>query len=154
MIKSPVGIISYRRLFFLNMKYKLITDGAFSSSRNQGGLGLVFLAEDKLILEYSKMYPNVTNNQMELGAIILGLKFIKKPIDSLEIISDSMYCIGCASKGWKRKKNINMWKEFDSQMQRVEKLCPNIIFTHVKGHAGDKWNEYVDKLAVKASQKI
>ena len=85
--------------------YKLITDGAYSSKLDQGGLGLVFLKDDKLILRYSKMYKHTTNNQMELGAIITGLKCITKPIDNLTIVSDSMYCIGCATKGWKRSKS-------------------------------------------------
>lgn len=135
-------------------QYKLITDGAYSSSRDQGGVGIVFLKDDKKILEYSKMYKGVTNNMMELSAIIIGLRLIKNPIDSLVIISDSMYCIGCASLGWKRKKNVGLWKEFDNQIERVKKLCPSIEFKHVKGHNGDEWNEYCDKLAVKASQRL
>ena len=56
--------------------YKLITDGSYSSKLDQGGLGLVFLKDDKLILRYSKMYKHTTNNQMELGAIITGLKLL------------------------------------------------------------------------------
>jgi len=44
------------------MEYTLITDGAYSSSRNQGGIGVIFLQEDNVILEYSKMYKRVTNN--------------------------------------------------------------------------------------------
>lgn len=136
------------------MNYTLICDGAYSSSRDQGGVGIVFLKDDKKILEYSKMYKGVTNNMMELSAIIIGLRLIKNPIDSLVIISDSMYCIGCASLGWKRKKNIGLWKEFDNQIERVKKLCPSIEFKHVKGHNGDEWNEYCDKLAVKASQRL
>ena len=136
------------------MTYTLITDGAYSSSRDQGGIGLVFLREDEKILEYSKMYKGVTNNMMELGAVIIGLRFIKKPIDSLTIVSDSMYVIGCATKGWKRKKNVKLWEEFDRQYSRVKELCPNITFVHTKGHNGDKWNEYCDKLAVSASKQI
>lgn len=141
------------------MTYTLITDGAYSSSRDQGGIGLVFLREDKKILEYSKMYKGVTNNIMELGAVITGLRFIKKPIDSLTIVSDSRYVIGCATKGWKRKKNVKLWEEFDIQYSRVKELCPKIEFIHVKGHQKDdselaKWNNYVDKLAVSASKQI
>lgn len=132
--------------------YTLITDGAYSSARNQGGVGLVFLKNGEKILEYSKMYKGVTNNMMELGAVIIGLRLIKNPIDSLTIITDSMYVIGCATKGWKRKKNVKLWQEFDAQYERVKTLCPDIRFEHVKGHDGDKWNEYCDKLAVKASQ--
>lgn len=132
--------------------YKLITDGAYSSSRDQGGIGIVFLCNDAKILEYSRMFKGITNNQAELAAIIIGLRLIKRPIESLTIISDSMYCIGCASLGWKRKKNVKLWKEFDNQFSRVKELCPDIKFEHVKGHNGDKWNEYCDKLAVRASQ--
>lgn len=134
--------------------YVLITDGAYSSARDQGGVGLVFLKDGKKILEYSKMYKGVTNNIMELSAVIIGLKSIKNPIESLIIITDSMYVIGCATKGWKRRKNVKLWKEFDTEFERVKSICPNVQFEHVKGHDGDEWNEYCDKLAVNASKRL
>lgn len=139
--------------------YKLITDGAFSSSRNSGGFAFIFLRDSIPILKYSKQVKNTTNNQMEMLAIIYGLKCINKPINELIIISDSMYCIGCASLGWKRKKNIKLWKLFDLEFERVSKLCPIIQFKHVRGHQKDnseesKWNNECDKLAVLASQQI
>ena len=135
----------------------LITDGAYSSSRNQGGLGFVFIRDGTKVFEYSKTVKNTTNNKMELGAIILGLRAIKGSIDSLVIVSDSMYCIGCATKGWKRKKNQKLWEAFDKEYSRVSSLCSNITWKHVKGHQNDsseftKWNNYVDKLAVRASR--
>lgn len=141
------------------MKYTLITDGAYSSTRDQGGLAFVFLRDSRLILEYSKGVFHTTNNKMELGAIILGLRAIKSPIGSLEIVTDSQYCIGCAIKGWKRNKNRELWKEFDREYTRVSSLCSNIIFTHVKGHQAitdeySKWNDYVDRLAVNASKAL
>ena len=135
----------------------LITDGAYSSSRNQGGLGFVFIRNGTKVFEYSKTVKNTTNNKMELGAIILGLRAIKGSIDSLVIVSDSMYCVGCATKGWKRKKNQKLWEAFDKEYSRVSSLCPDITWKHVKGHQNDsseftKWNNYVDKLAVRASR--
>lgn len=139
--------------------YTLITDGSYSSARDQGGIGLVFLRGNEKILEYSRMYKGVTNNKMELGAVIVGLRIIKGYIDSLTIVSDSMYVIGCATKGWKRNKNVKLWEEFDKQYTRVKELCPNITFVHTKGHQSDDtqftyWNNYVDKLAVDASKQI
>lgn len=134
--------------------YSIFTDGAYSSSRNQGGIGIVIIKNNTPILEYSNMYKNTTNNQMELGAVIIALRMIKGKIDSLTIYTDSMYVLGCAIKGWKRKKNKTMWEEFDKQYNRVKELCPDIRFVHVKGHAGNKYNEVVDKLAVSASQRI
>ena len=137
--------------------YMLITDGAYSSSRDQGGLGFVFIRDGTKVFEYSKTVKNTTNNKMELGAIILGLRAIKGSIDSLVIVSDSMYCVGCATKGWKRKKNQKLWEAFDKEYSRVSSLCSNITWKHVKGHQNDsseftKWNNYVDKLAVRASR--
>ena len=139
--------------------YMLITDGAYSSSRDQGGLGFVFIRDGTKVFEYSKTVKNTTNNKMELGAIILGLRAIKGSIDSLVIVSDSMYCIGCAIKGWKRKKNQKLWEAFDKEYSRVSSLCSNITWKHVKGHQNDsseftKWNNYVDKLAVRASHEV
>ena len=136
------------------MNYTCYTDGAYSSVRDQGGIGILFLKDGKEVLRYSNMYKGTSNNQMELGAIIIALRMIKGKINSLTIYTDSQYCIGCATLGWKRKKNKIMWTEFDKQYKRVKQLCPNIQFVHVKGHNGEKYNEIVDKLAVAASQSI
>lgn len=134
--------------------YTVFTDGAYSLTRDQGGVGIVVLKDGKEVLRYSNMYKRTTNNQMELGAIIIALRLIKGKIDSLVIYTDSQYCIGCAVQGWSRKKNKALWAEFDKQYNRVKKLCPDIQFIHVKGHSGDKYNEIVDNLAVTASQRI
>lgn len=138
----------------MSSSYTVFTDGAYSSARDQGGVGIVILKDGLEILRYSNMYKKTTNNQMELGAIIIALRMIKGEIDSLVIYTDSQYCIGCAVQGWKRKKNKVMWEEFDKQYNRVKELCPDIRFIHVKGHAGNKYNEIVDKFAVSASQRI
>ncbi len=141
------------------MNYTLFCDGAFSSSRNQGGIGIVFLKDGNKILEYSRMFKNTTNNQMEMLALIIGLKCIKHSISSLLIVTDSMYCVGCATLNWKRNKNKKLWELFDKEFERVKQLCPNITFKHVRGHQKDdsemaKWNNFVDKLARNASQLL
>lgn len=132
----------------------IYTDGAYSSLRNQGGVGIVVLENDKKLIEYSNTYQRTTNNQMELGAVIIALRLIKKKYKSVLIYTDSQYVIGCATLGWKRKKNVKLWQEFDNQYSRAKELCQNIKFKHVKGHNGNFWNEYCDTLAVKASQVI
>lgn len=129
------------------MNYTIYTDGAYSSKRNQGGMAFVILKDNKIITEFSKTVPNTTSNRMELGAIILALRCITKPIKSVTIISDSMYCIGCITLNWKRKKNQKMWAIFDNEFNRVQGLCDTITFKHTKGHCNDYWNNYVDRLA-------
>lgn len=132
----------------------IYTDGAYSAMRDQGGVGIVILNDGKKVLEYSNMYKRTTNNQMELGAVIIALRLIKEPCESITIYTDSQYVIGCATLGWKRKKNVKLWQEYDLQFGRVSKLCSDMKFCHVKGHNGDAWNEHCDKIAVKASQLL
>ena len=134
--------------------YKIYTDGAYSSLRNKGGIGIVILKEDKLILEYSKDFANLTINQLELLAIIYALKFIKKEVDSIIIYSDSMYCIGPLNNNWKIKSNQKFWNLFAREYDRVKSLCSNIKFEHIKGHNNNYWNDYADKLAVQSSQLL
>ena len=140
------------------MNYTLITDGSCRYD-STGGMGIVFLRDNELILEYSKKVEHTTNNRMELGAIIIGLASIKNPIDSLTVISDSMYCIGTITKNWKRKKNQDLWEIFDLVYSKAKALCPDIQFIHTKGHQKDeaaftKWNNYTDRLAQHASQRL
>lgn len=141
------------------MDLEIYTDGAYSPKLKQMGIGIVFLENSKKLLEYSRKYSNGTNNMAELGAIIVAMRIISKPVNSITIYSDSMYCIGSITLGWKRKKNGFLWKEFDKQYQRLNELCPTIEFKYIKGHqnssdADSYWNNYVDNLANFASQTL
>ena len=136
------------------INYECYTDGAYSPARDQGGVGVVYIRNGIKLFEYSKGFKKTTNNRMEILAALVVLRSIKSKIDTLTIYTDSMYVIGCATLGWKRNKNLAIWNMFDSELARVAKLCPNIQFQHVKGHANNQWNNYVDKLAVNASQEL
>lgn len=136
------------------INYECYSDGAYSALRDQGGIGIVFLRNGRKVFEYSKGFKKTTNNQMEIAAVLMVLKCFKKAVNSITIYTDSMYVIGCATLGWKRKKNTLFWKAFDKEFARVSQLCPNINFKHVKGHKDDRWNNYVDKLAVNATQEL
>ena len=139
------------------VKYEIYTDGAYSSKNNTGGVGIVILRDGHLIQKFNKSYKDTTNNKMELMAVIFALKSVKQPIDSLTIYSDSMYVIGCATLGWKRKKNVLLWKLFDEVYEDAKKLASEINFVHVKGHQKNtdyysKWNNLADNLANSATK--
>jgi ribonuclease HI len=133
-------------------KLTIYTDGAYATSKDVGGIGIIMLENDKELFQYSNKYEHTSNNQMEIGAVIIALRLIKVPYDSITICTDSQYVIGCATLGWQRKKNKKLWNEFDNQYKRVKDLCSDIKFIHVKGHSGNKYNELVDKLAVNVTQ--
>jgi ribonuclease HI len=137
------------------LDYVIYTDGAYSSSRDQGGIGIVVLRDGEKVFKYSKGFRKTTNNQMELIAVITALRAIKNSINSLIIYTDSMYVKGCATLGWKRKKNVELWMKFDEAMDKTKSLVKNPIqIEHVKGHADNIYNNLCDEIAVQASQEL
>ena len=126
---------------------EVYTDGAYSSSRNQGGLGIVFIKDNKVIAKFSKTYKNTTNNRMELMAVIIALQSIKDE-NEITIYSDSMYVIGTATQGWKRKKNLDLWEKYDAVIDSFK----TVTFKHIKGHSTNVFNNLCDEMAVTASQ--
>lgn len=129
--------------------YRVYTDGAYSSARNQGGIGFVILKDDKEVARYSKMYKNTTNQRMEQMAAIVALESITTPSE-VTIVSDSQYVVCTYTKNWKRKANLDLWKRFDTAIAFHTK----VDFSWTKGHAEDQYNKICDKLAQEASKTI
>ena len=99
----------------------------------------------ELYKELSGGFALTTNNRMELLALIKGLEAIRWKGAQVKVFSDSTYVVNTITKGWKRKKNQDLWSRYDS-------LAPDfdLSFTWVKGHAGHPENERCDALAVNA----
>lgn len=144
----------------MKIEYTIFTDGSCRANGN-GGIGVVWIKNGKKVFEYSKGYKNVTNNQMELIAIYAGLKAIKGNIDSLEIVSDSEYALGCIfNEKWNPKKNKELIAKIKKQVIKTQQLVKEpITHRHVYGHqkVGNSdmvWNNYCDKLATNESSMI
>ena len=137
------------------INYKIYTDGSCRANGN-GGIGVVWLKNGEKVYEYSKGFKNVTNNIMELTAIMVALKSIIKPVDSLTIVSDSEYALGCIfNEKWNPKKNKELIAKIKNQLVETQKLVKSPIkYTHTYGHADDKWNNLCDKLATNESSMI
>jgi ribonuclease HI len=130
---------------------KIYTDGAYSSLRDMGGYAFVVLRDEEKVYSYFFNEPNTTNNRMEIQAVISALNWLYEnnyAEEEIAIYTDSMYVIGSMTKNWKRNKNVELFSELDNVFLKFK----NVIFKHVKGHSGDKYNELCDKLAVIASQ--
>lgn len=133
---------------------QIYTDGAYKSSIDQGGIGIVWMKDDKVFKKYSKGFKHTTNNKMELIAMLCAFKSIKTSMEEVEFISDSQYVLGCLTKGWKKKKNIELWNILDKEYERVKSLVKNIKFTHVRGHQDCFGNNLADELASNASLEL
>ena len=129
---------------------EIYTDGAYSSSRNQGGWAFVVVQDNKVIYKEYDGLINTTNNRMEIMGMIKALEYIKTNEISLpiKIYTDSMYVIGTLTLNWKMKKNIDLWQIL------IPLVNKDIEYLHVKGHDGNKFNEECDKWAVFGSNLL
>ena len=129
-------------------KLFLYTDGAYSPSNNQGGIGFVVVKENKQIFSYSKMFKNTTNQRMEVMAACIALESIKEASE-IEIVTDSMYVVGTMTKNWKRKANNDLWDRLEAAASKHK-----VTYTWCKGHADNEHNKAADVLAFNASRQI
>ena len=122
----------------------LYTDGAASGNPGPGGYGAILrcAGHEK---ELCGGFARTTNNRMELLAVIKGLEAIRWEGAEVHVFSDSTYVVNTVTQGWKRKKNHDLWAQFDALAARF-----HLEFTWIKGHAGHPENERCDRLAVEA----
>ena len=133
----------------------IYTDGACSGNPGIGGWGVVII-NNKKIIKLNDGMMNTTNNQMELVAAINALEYFKTE-QTITIYTDSKYVKdGITSwinkwkiNGWKTAnkkpvKNKTLWIKLNNQIEKH-----NIIWKWVKGHDGNKYNEFADLLARK-----
>ncbi len=122
----------------------LYTDGASSGNPGPGGWGAVLVC-GSLRKELSGGFALTTNNRMELLAVIKGLEAIRWEGAEVEVWSDSQYVVGTVTKGWKRKKNHDLWARYDELARGFR-----VQMHWLRGHAGHPENERCDRLAVAA----
>ena len=132
-------------------KYTVYCDGSYSSQHKQSGSGVVIMKDNDMVLCFNRSFKGGTNNRGELFALILAMKSFTKPVDEIEFVSDSLYCINTINGAYKIRKNIKLWKLFFHYYDKLKQLCNNITFTWVKGHSVCEGNIYADELANNAS---
>ena len=137
------------------MKFKIYTDGACSGNPGKGGWAAIILDGNLNQSSISGSVSNTTNNRMELLAAIMALKKIKKKSD-ITIFTDSKY-VKDGITDWIKKWKLNSWKSSNKKPVKNKDLwikLDNVCLKHkvtwkwVKAHAGNKYNNLVDELAV------
>ena len=131
------------------------TDGCARPNPGPGGWAVVWIEDGKVHKEaHGHEREATTNNRMELQALIEAFKMLPTSAEVV-IFSDSELAVNTITewgpawerRGWTRKggpiKNLDL-------VQRVVGLArehPNCTVEWIPGHAGNRWNEYVDELA-------
>lgn len=148
--------------------YEVYTDGATSGNGKAdapGGWAYVILRDGAVVSQNSGGEKGTTNQRMELTAALKACEEIEA-MDSfatVKLYSDSAYLINCYKQNWWKNWRANGWrnskKEPVANQDLWEKLIryfmmtPGYDFIKVKGHAGNEYNEMVDKLAVAAKMR-
>lgn len=136
------------------MSLIIYTDGASRGNPGTGGYGAILVWGEKQ-KEIAEGFRLTTNNRMELLAVIRALEVLKKEHLQITIFSDSKYVVdavekrwvfGWLKKGFKDKKNEDLWRQFLVLYQKHE-----IQFKWVKGHADNPFNNRCDELATAAA---
>jgi ribonuclease HI len=121
------------------------TDGASSGNPGPAGIGIV-LRYGSRKKEISKHIGITTNNVAELMAIKTALKAIRTTQIPVRLYTDSQYCFGLLSLGWKPKRNEKLVAAIKKSLSRFKDLR----ILKIEGHAGIDDNERADRLARKA----
>lgn len=133
----------------------IYTDGACLDNPGPGGWGAI-LRYGKHERVVSGGEKDTTNNRMELRAALEALRTLTEPC-SVTLFTDSNYLKkgitewmpNWKRRNWRRKggklANVDLWKKLDEEVSRHE-----IQWHWVRGHAGNRMNERVDRVAKKA----
>ena len=137
---------------------EIYCDGGCSvHSGKQGCWAYVVVLDDEAVGEKFEAVEDTTNGKMEVlamkGALEYALGYVALDNGTVTIKSDSQYCVNSYNEwlfGWERNKwrksnkkdieHVEFWKEMHTMRH------PRIKVEWVRGHNGNKWNEYVDKL--------
>lgn len=141
------------------------TDGATSNNGKKnaiGGWAYVIVKDGEELCHGSGAEKGATNNRCEYLGMLEGLKELERRVDltqheCISCFSDSALLINTLTRwifSWKERG----WRRKDGpvkNLELVQELYPYAVsskfkFYHVKGHAGIKWNEKCDQLAVAA----
>lgn len=131
------------------------TDGACSGNPGPGGWAWAVAGADFA----TGAEAHTTNQRMEMTAAYQAV--LAHP-EAIEVVSDSTYVVNCFKQrwweGWLKRGWINsqrrpvanrdLWEPFIE----LVRTRGNVSFRWVKGHSEDRMNQFVDQLAVEASQ--
>lgn len=136
---------------------ELYSDGGCNVKTDKRGAWAFIVVEndEKVIFEKFGPVPNTTNGEMEVIGLKEALKYAIEELEGQKVIikCDSSYCVDAyndwafnwAKKGWRKANNKPI--EHPVHWQEIHTLRnKNITVEWVRGHNGNQWNEYVDKL--------
>lgn len=121
---------------------EIYTDGACSGNPGPCGYGVV-IRDGEDYREIGQYLGQGTNNIGELMGIKTALEAVEDRSRPVHIYTDSTYCIGVLTKGWKAKAN----RELILEIRELVAKFSNLTFHKVKGHSDHPLNDRADFMA-------
>jgi len=145
-------------------KTVVYTDGACKG--NPGPGGWAWAVPDGPFASGAERHT--TNQRMEITAALEALRALLAPgktTGEVEVMSDSTYVVNCFRDGWwegwlrrgwlnsqrKPVANRDLWEPLIELAVSSTRL---VTFRWVKGHSGNRWNDFVDQLAVESAASL
>jgi len=95
---------------------EIYTDGAYNPVLAQGGWGAV-IVEGGQKRVFSGVVKHTSSNRMEITAALEGV--LRTPQGAeVAIYTDSQYLFGCATRGWQRRANRDLWEQLDEAISQ------------------------------------
>ena len=142
------------------MKKIFYTDGSSKGNPGPGGYGVVEydIQSNRIFYIYSEYFKNVTNNQMELKAILHVIKLAAADKENFYLVySDSAYAVNSINtwmNGWARNGWVNSKKKSVENLDLIQEIysylefpMENFDLRKIDGHSGHLGNELADALA-------
>lgn len=134
------------------MDVLIFADGSSLGNPGPGGFGALIKKDGKKFVVKGGE-PDTTNNRMEMSAIIASLYWLHKKfpeVKTCSVFSDSQLVISTLNHGWKRKKNLDLWKKLDALVEKFDEIS----WHWVRGHSGHPENTQADKIAWREAKKL
>ena len=138
----------------------IYTDGACSGNPGPGGWAWAVAPSGDI--NDSGGEARSTNQRMEIMAAYQAVIHFEDDPRIIRIVADSTYVVKCFNDGWCRGWHKRGWKNAQRQPVANRDLWEPFIelviergrveFEWVKGHSGNRMNDYVDALAVAHTQ--
>ena len=145
--KKPVDI---------NKGYVFYVDGSYNEELNQAGWGLAILKDGEMI---DALKGIIREDDLDLGqrnivgeligAIATTQQAKKRNIKEFTLCFDLEGIESWVTGDWNAENQLT--RGYRDIMRKAIDEGLKITFNKVKGHSGDKWNDYVDNLAKQAA---
>lgn len=165
------------------MKVRIFTDGSCSENPGPGGWATVFNCDTDCKTYAGFVVDTTNNRMELTAMIEALKQILEQELvlskeswkywehwnpNGYEIFSDSAYVVNAINLHWIEKwkkldwkkardnediKNKDLWQELDKVYSKIQSIGISVKIEKVKGHAGNTFNELVDKLAKEQSAK-